>query len=104
MRTTEHRRALKRIVDRLSGRFVPNSQCPELALNVVCCEIAIGLESVAKRKWLARAQNVADDPEQTWRIARITPAGKKGYVPCAGNSLARGQRPTAYECRWTSFL
>ena len=33
MRTTEHRRALKRIVDRLSGRFVPNSQCPELALS-----------------------------------------------------------------------
>jgi hypothetical protein len=31
------------------------------ALNVVCCETAIGLESGAKRKWSAHAQNVADD-------------------------------------------
>jgi len=31
------------------------------ALNVVCCETAIRLESGAKRKWLARPQNVADE-------------------------------------------
>ena len=39
---------------------------PVLALNVVCCKIAIGLELGAKRKWLARAQNVADDPQRTY--------------------------------------
>jgi hypothetical protein len=40
-----------------------------LALNVVCCETARRLESGAKRKWLVRAQNVADDPKETFSIA-----------------------------------
>lgn len=34
-----------------------------MARNVVCCETAIGLKSGEKRKWLARAQNVANDPK-----------------------------------------
>jgi hypothetical protein len=33
-----------------------------MALNVVCCETAIRLESEPKRTSLARAQSVADDP------------------------------------------
>jgi hypothetical protein len=40
---------------------------PELALNVVCCETATRLELGAKRNCQARAQNVADDPTETWR-------------------------------------
>jgi hypothetical protein len=32
-----------------------------MALNVVCCETAMRLESGAKRKYLALAQNVTDD-------------------------------------------
>jgi hypothetical protein len=35
-----------------------------VALNVVCCETAIRLESGAKQKCQARAQNVADDPNR----------------------------------------
>jgi hypothetical protein len=44
-------------------------ECLFLALNVVCCETAIRLESGPKRKWPAGAQNVADDPERKSRFA-----------------------------------
>ena len=33
--------------------------------RVICCETAMRLEFRAKRKWLAHALNVADDPLQT---------------------------------------
>ena len=37
----------------------------KVALNVICCETAIRLETGAKRKCRGRAQNVADDPKRT---------------------------------------
>ena len=37
-----------------------------MGLNVICCKTAIRLESGQKRKWLARTQNGADDPQQTF--------------------------------------
>jgi cytochrome oxidase Cu insertion factor (SCO1/SenC/PrrC family) len=36
-----------------------------MALNVVCCETAIRLESGAERKLLTLARNVENDPERT---------------------------------------
>ena len=38
---------------------------PLMALNVICGVTAIRLKSGAKRKWLARSQNVTDDPERS---------------------------------------
>ena len=47
-------------------RFSPaRVQCRPLAQNFICCETGIRPESGAKRKWLTRAQNVADDPNAT---------------------------------------
>jgi hypothetical protein len=46
-----------------------------MALNVVCCETAIRLESGAKRTSLAHAQSVADDPNRNSRPYR-TPAAE----------------------------
>ena len=34
----------------------------KVALSVVCCETTIRPELAAKQKWLARSQNVANDP------------------------------------------
>ena len=39
--------------------------CPRLAQNVFCCETAICLKSGVKRKWPARAPNVANDRQRT---------------------------------------
>jgi hypothetical protein len=36
--------------------------CPQLALNVVCCETALRLELGSKRKCPACARNDVDDP------------------------------------------
>jgi hypothetical protein len=44
-----------------SGHEADIAEGPSLSLNVVSCETAVRLESRAKRKCLARAQNVADD-------------------------------------------
>ena len=47
---------------------------PCLALIVICCETAMRPDLEPKQTCLARAQNVADDPEPTWarvRQARI---------------------------------
>ena len=41
------------------------------ALNVICCKTAIRLESGQKRKWLARTQNGADDPQQTFNSSPL---------------------------------
>jgi hypothetical protein len=45
-----------------------------MALNVVCCETAIGLESAGMQKYQARAQNVADDPNSKFRDDSRVPA------------------------------
>jgi hypothetical protein len=41
-----------------------------LALNVVCCETAIRLQSGAKRTSLARAQSVADDDPKATSLSQ----------------------------------
>ena len=40
-------------------------------LNVICCKTAIRLESGQKRKGLARTQNGADDPQQTFNSSPL---------------------------------
>ncbi len=76
----------------------PSFKCRLLALNVVCCETAIRLESGAQRTSPARTQIVADDPERTgetlgqWgdhRSAELTSSFTKDWTASAtrvGNS------------------
>ena len=61
---------------------------PIMALNVVCCETAIRLKSGAKRKWLAHAQNVADDPSET-STGRASPCRNNISGPTGAGALER---------------
>ena len=73
---------------------------PFLALNVVCCETAIRLKSGAKRKWLARAQNVTNDPEPTCRAIRSHDRqGQESGWNGATERLGSGQVDDKFEFR-----
>jgi hypothetical protein len=73
-------------------------------LNVVCCETAIHPKSAPKRKWLARAQNVADDPLATLSGGSTTYAfirnpATSSVLSCLVPSLG-GANETALQSRW----
>jgi hypothetical protein len=60
------------------------SMRPVMALNVVCCETVPRLESAAKRRCVAGAQDLADDPGCVKTLSGITAPGISGSTVIRG--------------------
>lgn len=71
---------LARVDEVIERPVLLRCQMTRLALNVVCCETAISLESGAKQKCQARALKVADDHLRHGRVVGPAQSAERDIV------------------------